>query len=84
MSNPADPIKKAEAQTLLQNLKVKAELGNFGDDFDKLFTLKAPELKTVVSPEELKTLISAIEAGTADNNKLARFISIANGILNKL
>ncbi len=80
----ADPIQKIEAQTVLQNLKIKAELENFGQAIDRLFAVKAMVLNDIVTAEELKSLISAVQAGTADNAKLTRFITVGNIILSKI
>ena len=81
---PAGPLRKIEAQTKLKNLKLKAELDNLDAALNKLFAITVPELKTLTTPQELKSLIEAIEQGTADNQRLERFIILANTILSKL
>ena len=84
MSDAADPLAKIEAQTKLRNLELKAELNNLDAALDALFNVRAPEIKQITNPEELKGLIQAVRQGAADNNQLARFIGLANQILNKL
>lgn len=84
MSTAPDPIARIEAQTKLDNLALKADLDNLDATLNKLFNVTAPEIKDITTPEELKSLIAAVEKGTADNNQLAKFIDVANRILNKL
>ena len=84
MPNEVDPIRKIEAQTKLDNVKAKADLEQLDQALKELFQVKVPELSTITTPEELKDLIGAVEQGTADNQKLARFIDIANKILAKV
>jgi hypothetical protein len=84
MPNGVNPIGRIEAQTKLENLKLKADLEDLDRTLDELFQVKVPELSDITTPEELKELIGAVEQGTADNHKLARFIDIANTILAKV
>jgi len=77
-------LAKIEAQTKLDNLAVKLDLQNLDATLRDLFEVKAPEIKGVTNPEELKTLIAAVRKGTADNNQLAKFIDVADRILKKL
>jgi hypothetical protein len=79
-----DPLLKIEANNKISDLQLKADLEGVGNDFNALMTLKAPELKQIVSPEELEALITAIKAGTASNNQLTKFIGMANKLLAKL
>jgi len=84
MPSEEDPILKVEAQRTLRNLRAKADLDQLDQALDELFQIKVPELSTVTTPEELKELIGAVDKGTADNQKLARFIDIAGKILEKV
>jgi hypothetical protein len=84
MSNNVDPLLQEEALTKLQNLKLKAELDELGKTLSTVFSIKVPEFEEITTKEELQTLIAAIEAGTADNNRLARFIDIANRLLGRI
>lgn len=84
MSPAPDILSKIEAQTKLQNLALKLDLDKLDASLDKLFTVTAPEIKDLISQAELKTLLTAVKAGTADNNQTARFLGIATSILNKL
>lgn len=84
MPNGADPILQVKAQTQLDNLRAKADLDQLDQALDELFQIKVPELSTITTPEELKELIGAVDKGTADNQKLARFIDIAGKILEKV
>lgn len=84
MSSNVDPILQEKALTKLDNLKAKAELDDFDALVTKLFAMKSPADKEVTSKEELKSLITAIKQGTADNNRMAKFIGFANKILAKL
>jgi len=79
-----DPLLKLEANNKLSDLELQADLAGVGKDFAALMTLKAPELKEVISDAELKSLIDAIKAGTASNDQLTRFIGLANKVLQKI
>jgi hypothetical protein len=83
MSATVDPIVALEAQTKLKNLALNADLKDL-DATLPVFEAKAPELKQITTPDELKTLIAAVQRGTADNEQLAKFIDIANRLLKKL
>lgn len=80
----ADPLLKIKANQKLSDLELQADLKSVGDDFAKLMTLKAPEIKEIVSEAELKGLIGAIKAGTASNNQMTKFIDLANKVLAKI
>jgi hypothetical protein len=80
----ADPLLKIKAKNKLSDIELKADLEGVGKDFNALMNLKAPELKQIVSPEELNGLITAIKAGTASNNQLTKFIGMADKLLAKL
>lgn len=84
MASPVDPIAQIQAQRLLTDLSVKTDLGNLDTTLTQLFTVTAPEIKETTTPAELKTMIQAIQQGTADNNQLAKFIGVADRILQKL
>jgi hypothetical protein len=84
MSNDVDPILKQEAQTKLDNIAVKADLEKLDATLSELFNVKVPELKTITTEDELRTLIDAVKKGTADNKRLTKFIGIANKVLAKI
>jgi hypothetical protein len=79
-----DPLLKIKAKNKLSDIELQADLAGVGKDFNALMNLKAPEMKQVVSPEELKTLIDAVKAGTASNNQLTKFIGLADKLLGKI
>jgi hypothetical protein len=79
-----DPLLKIKAKNKLSDIELQAELEGIGKDFRALMNLKAPELQQIVSPEELDGLIAAIRAGTASNNQLTKFISLADKLLAKI
>lgn len=80
----SDPLLKIKANSKLSDIELKGDLAGVGKDFNALMNLKAPELKQIVSPEELKGLIAAIKAGTASNNQLTKFIGLADKLLGKI
>ncbi len=84
MSDHSDPILKIEAQTKLDNLALRADLDHLEATTRELFTIKVPELKTITTEEELRNLIEAVRAGTADNERLTKFIRIAGEILERV
>lgn len=79
-----DPLLKIKANNKLSDIQLKADLTSEAEDFASKLVLKAPELKQITTPEELKGLIDAIKAGTASNNQLTKFVKIADKILSKL
>lgn len=84
MGTAASATAKSKAQTILENIALKADLDDLDATINNLFFVKAPDLKTVITPNELKSLISAVKQGTADNEELTRFIGIAGKILRAL
>ena len=79
-----DPLLKIKANNKLSDVELQADLAGVGKDFNALMNLKAPELKQIVSPEELKSLIAAVKAGTASNDQLTKFIGLADKLLAKI
>jgi hypothetical protein len=79
-----DPLLKIKANNKLSDIELQGDLAGVGKDFNALMTLKAPELKQIVTDEELKSLIAAIKAGTASNNQLTKFIGLADKVLQKI
>jgi hypothetical protein len=79
-----DPLLKIKANNKLSDIELQADLAGVGKDFSALMNLKAPELKQIVPPDELKSLIAAIKAGTASNNQLTKFIGLADKLLVKI
>jgi hypothetical protein len=75
-----DAISKVEAQTKLANIELRADLANLDIGLKNLFEMKAPALKEITTPEELKRLITAIRGGTAGNQELTKFIHIADEV----
>ena len=84
MGNDSDPILKVKAQTKLDNIAAKADLNKLGTALDSLFDITVPELKTITTKDELRSLITAIKAGTARNAELTKFVQIADTILSKI
>ncbi|HEX8985815.1 MAG TPA: hypothetical protein VF767_10295 [Bryobacteraceae bacterium] len=84
MSTAASALSKIEAQTKLRELGLKADLANLDATLNDLFSVKAPALKDITTPEELKRLITAVQNGTADNRQITRFISVADRLLTVL
>jgi hypothetical protein len=72
---------KIEAKSKLSTIELQQDLATTKENFASLWILKAPELKQIVTPEELKGLVDAIKAGTASNNQLTKFVNVANKIL---
>ena len=75
---------KIDAKSKLSTIELQQELATTQANFASLWILKAPELKEIVTPEELKGLVDAIKAGTASNNQLTKFVNIANKIIGKI
>ncbi len=75
---------KIDAKSKLSTIELQRDLATTNEGFASLWILKAPELKQIVTPDELKGLVDAINAGTASNNQLTKFVNIANKILSKI
>jgi hypothetical protein len=75
---------KIDAKNKLREVELAADLKSTQEDFAKLFILKAPEIKEITTEAELETLIAAIKNGTAKNEQLTKFVTIANKFLKKI
>ena len=79
MSNNLSPFQqKTAAKTIAENIRLKAELEDLDTVISKLFADAPPAVRDAVSKEEVENLVTAINDGTADNNKISRFLELAN------
>ena len=79
MSNDLSPFQqKRKAQAIANNLKLKAQLADLASVIQDLFNDAPPAAAAATSAEEMKELIDAIDAGTAEQNKIARFLELAD------
>lgn len=69
--------KKRAAQNIVERLELQDDLSNLGDRLDELFHDAPVEVAEVTSKNEIKELISEIKKGTATNNKISRFLELA-------
>ena len=69
---------KRKAENIVNRLALKDELGNTKNKIDALFIDAPIAVADSTSREEMEELISAIMEGTATNNKIARFLELAN------
>ena len=74
----ADPVLRAKAQTRLDNLGLAKDVDTLADQLRDLFEVRAPTLEQLTTPQELALLIQSIRKGVADNQRLTKFIEIAN------
>jgi hypothetical protein len=69
-----------EELNIIKRLELKAELSSLKEVLDELFNDPTIAVADAATAEEMKTLIEAIKEGTATNNKISRFLEIANSL----
>lgn len=69
-----------EELNIIKRLELKAELSNLKEVLNEKFNDPAIAVPEAATAEEMEILIDAIKEGTASNNKIARFIEIANSL----
>ena len=69
---------ETKAKTIAARIRVKAELESLDAVLNKLFDDAPAEVREATSPDEVAELVSAINAGTAEQNKIARFLELAD------
>ncbi|MEQ8927063.1 MAG: hypothetical protein RLO81_14685 [Fulvivirga sp.] len=75
-----DAQKKIKAKTKVDSLQLADDLSNLKTKIDQLFDDAPIEVAETTTKEELEDLISAINNGTATNQKISRFLEIASAI----
>jgi len=75
-----DNQKEQKALNIIKDLELDNDLKNVNEKLDDLFKDAPIEIAETISKEELQTLITDINAGTYDNNKIAKFLEIANSL----
>jgi len=73
-----DAQKAIKAQTKIENLALQEDLGNLKSKIDEIFNDIPIVVAETTSKEELEILISEIKKGTATNEKISRFLTIAS------
>ena len=74
----SDFDQKRKAESIVNRLALQDELGNTKNKIAMLFKDAPIAVADSASQEELEELMTAIKAGTATNNKIARFLELAN------
>jgi len=74
----SDFQKKIKAQTIIRNMALDEELKNLDTKLNNLFSDAPPEVKESTSKVEMEELIKGIREGTADNNRIARFLELSS------
>ena len=78
MAELSDFQKKTAAETIAHNLKLDEKLANLSSILDDLFKDAPPAVVAATSKEEMDALIRGIKEGTATNDKIARFLELAD------
>lgn len=65
-----------KAKNIIETLELDTTLNNLQGVINKLFSDAPIEVAQATSKAEVEELISSIKAGTATNDKIARFLSI--------
>lgn len=76
----SDYQKQRAAQNIIERLELREDLSNLSDKLDELFNDAPIEVAESSSKEELAELISEINSGTAINNKISRFLELADDL----
>lgn len=78
------PLSEAQmamkAKNKVDKLALDASLGSLKEKIDELFNDAPVAVAEATSKEEMEELISAVKAGTADNEKIARFLDVASNL----
>lgn len=72
--------KKRAAQNIIERLELNDDLSNLGEKLNELFNDLRIEVAESASKDELNELIFEINSGTATNNKISRFLELAENI----
>ena len=80
MAPLTDDQKEQKALNIIKGLELDNDLNNLNEKIDDLFADAPIEVADSISKDELQTLITEINAGTNDNNKISRFLEIANSL----
>lgn len=75
---PEQALEKANNK--IERLELASELNGLSSVLNNLFADAPIGVAETTSKEEISELINAIKQGTATNNKIARFLEIANSL----
>ena len=77
MAKLSDSQKRTKARTILSNMALDEDLSELSVKLDGLLWQQPAEIKRAVTKDELSELIESVKQGTADNEKIARFLELA-------
>jgi hypothetical protein len=70
--------KKIAAQNIVQGIALEHDLSNLTSYLQTIFNDAPIEVADTTSAQELQSLITAINQGTANNIKISRFLELAD------
>jgi hypothetical protein len=70
--------KKIAAQNIVEGIALDNDLSDLTSYLNTIFNDAPIEVAETTSKEELQSLITAINEGTANNIKISRFLELAN------
>lgn len=73
----SDYQKMIKAKTIIDNMQLDNVLSDLSVKLEKIFNDAGPMATETTSKEEMSELINGIKQGTADNNKISRFLELA-------
>lgn len=76
----SDFQKKRAAQNIIEKLALQNDLANLSQKLDELFNDAPIEVAEAASKQELEQLIAEINQGTATNNRISRFLELADNL----
>jgi hypothetical protein len=71
-------LQKYKAENIVEGLELTKDLSNCKEIVANILNNAPIEIADTISKDEVESLIKEIKKGTADNNKIARFLSIIN------
>lgn len=73
----SDFQKKRAAENIVERLELQENLQDLGEKLDEIFDDAPIEVAEATSKEEMEEIITDINNGTADNNRISRFLELA-------
>ena len=70
--------KRQKARTIVENTILIGELDALDERLTQLFEIAPPGASEATARTEITELVRAIDAGTASNNQVAKFLELAD------
>lgn len=77
MAGLSRPQRRIKAQTILWEMGLDQDLSDLSVKLDELLSHQPTKIRTEIGKDELAELVKAVQQGTKDNEKIARFLELA-------